>query len=296
MLDEHVDGLVGQRVVEVGGPVVPEPLGEPGLDQRLHGDVGHGLDEVNRRRAPLTQRRDHALGFVDGPRVRDEDRDDRMSLHLGRDEWRRWCGDEGKATADLVGCREHEVAVEAEQVGSDRRGVDEHAREDEGRKRVEAEVERGDDTEVAATTAHTPEQFRIRGLRRDHLAPVGGDHLDLDEIVAREPELPLDPTAAAAEGESGDARRRCPSTGDDEAVLTGRGIELTPGEPALGAHGTRLRVDVDALHAAQVDAQAAVDDGRTGDAVTTAVHRQRHALLARDSQPRPRRRRPRNAR
>ena len=60
----------------------------------------------------------------------------------------------------------------------------------------------------------------------------------------------------------------------------GRGVELAPVEPALGPHRLRLRVDADALHPAQVDADPVVDHRRAGHAVPTAVDRQRDALVA----------------
>ena len=62
------------------------------------------------------------------------------------------------------------------------------------------------------------------------------------------PELALEPAAAAAEREAGDAGVGNAPTGDRETVLLGRGVELAPVEPGLGACHARVGVDLDALH------------------------------------------------
>ena len=69
-----------------------------------------------------------------------------------------------------------------------------------------------------------------------HHAAVGGHDLGLDEVVAHETELALEPAAAAAEREAGDTGRRHAATRAHEAVLLRRGIELAPREPGLGAN------------------------------------------------------------
>ena len=96
----------------------------------------------------------------------------------------------------------------------------------------------------------------------------------------------LDPAAAAAEREAGDARARHATAGDGEAVRGGRGVELAPREAALGAHRLRVGVDVDALQAAQVGADAAVHDCGTCNAVPTSIYREGDALFAREGLPR----------
>ena len=186
------------------------------------------------------------------------------------------------AAADLVGCREDEVAVEAEQVASHRRRVHELAAEDDRADRVEAEVERRDDAEVPASSTETPEQISVLLFGRDDLATVGGDDFGLDEVVAGETELALEPPAAATEGETADAGVRHAAAGDGEAVLLGGGVDLSPPRPALDARDRLIGIDVDAVHGAKVDADAGVDDRRARDAVAAAVDGQRHALLTSD--------------
>ncbi len=195
------------------------PCGLAGLDQLLHRDVRHRLDQVDRRWPELAQRSDDALALVGITAVRHDHADHRVSLHLGRHERRGWCGDEREPAAHLVGRAEHEVAVEAHEVAPHRRWEDQHAAEKQRRDRVQLEVERGHDAEVAASAPEAPEQIGVLVGGRDHLASVRGHHLGLDEVVAGEPELPLEPAAAAAEREPGDAGRRHAPAGDGEAVL-----------------------------------------------------------------------------
>ena len=70
-------------------------------------------------------------------------------------------------------------------------------------------------------------------------APVGGDDLGLDQVVAGEAELALEPAAAAAEREPGDARGRHPAAGDGETVLLRGRVELAPRRAALGVATAR---------------------------------------------------------
>ena len=98
-----------------------------------------------------------------------------------------------------------------------------------GPDRVQLERELGDDAEVAAAAAQAPEQVGVLVVGRGHDAAVGGHDLGLDQVVAREAELALEPPAAAAEGEAGDAGAGHAPAGDGEPVLLGRGVELAPG-------------------------------------------------------------------
>src|SRR5436190_8637512 len=143
-------------------------------------------------------------------------------------------------------------------------------------------MERGDDAEVAAAAAQAPEQIGVLGFGRDDLAAVGGDDLGLHEVVAGEAELALEPTAAAAEREATDAGGRDPAAGDCQAVFLRGGVDLSPPRPALDAGDALVRVDVDAVHGAEVDADTGVDDGRAGDAVAAAVDGECDVLLAGD--------------
>ena len=167
-----------------------------------------------------------------------------------------------------------------------------HAAEHERPDRVQLEVNGGDDAEVAAAAAEPPEQVGVLGGRRLHDRAVGGDHLGLDEVVAGEAELALEPAAAAAEREPGDAGVGHAPAGDREPVLLRGGVELAPVEAGLGAHRARRRRRPRCAFMPRMSIiSAVVDHRRAGDAVAAAVDRERQGLRRGRSSPRPRRRR-----
>ena len=144
-------------------------------------------------------------------------------------------------------------------------------------------MERGHDAEVAPAAAQAPEQLRVLVRGGHDLTPVGGDHLGLDQVVADEAELALEPTAATAEREAREARGGHPSSGHRESVLLRRGVELAPGQPGLGPHRLRRRVDRDPLHAPHVDRDSGIDHRGAGHSVSTAVDRERQVRVNRGS-------------
>ena len=160
-----------------------------------------------------------------------------------------------------------------------RRRQEQRAAEDHA-DRVEAELEAGDDAEVAAAAADRPEQVGVLGLAGDHDAAVGGDDLDRHERVDRQAVLADEPADAAAEGQAGDAdaarvaeRGREAVLGRRGGVLAGAQAGLRPGEPTGG-------VDVEALHQAQVEDDAALGRAVAGQAVGAAADGQLEAGLA----------------
>ena len=171
----------------------------------------------------------------------------------------------------VVGAVGDGVAVEAEQLG---RGVDrmgdqpagDHRRRDAARyvnvvampklppPPRSAQKRSGSDASVTST----------------HVA-VGVHELDREQVVGGEAVLRHQPAEAAAERQSGDARRGDRAAGDGEAVLGRRGVQLRPVEPALGPHRARLRVDLGALHLGEVDHHGVVGDRAAGDVVAAAA-------------------------
>ncbi len=71
--------------------------------------------------------------------------------------------------------------------------------------RVELELERRDDPEVAAAAAQTPEQVGVLLLARDHELAVGGDDVTRAQVVDREAELAHQVADATAERQPRDA-------------------------------------------------------------------------------------------
>jgi hypothetical protein len=60
----------------------------------------------------------------------------------------------------------------------------------------------------------------------------------------------------------------------------GSGIDLTPRASPADLRSPSVRIYLDRPHLPQVDADTGVDHRGPGDAMTTAVHRQRQMLLA----------------
>ena len=152
------------------------------------------------------------------------------------------------------------LAVEAQEIWRLLDRPEDRPCEDGRAHRVKAKLELGDDPEVSAAAAQAPEEVGVLGLARlDELAP-GGDEVDGEELVDRQPVLSMEPAEAAAERQAGDA-----GVGDDPArrrqpERLGLAVELAPEHAGLDPRRARLRVDADPLHRPQVDDDAAVAD------------------------------------
>ena len=94
--------------------------------------------------------------------------------------------------------------------------------------RVEAELERGDDAEVAAAAAQRPEQLGVVvGVGADELA-VGGDELDRGQAVGLQAVAAGEPAHAAAERVAGDADVGRGAVQRDQAVRGGGVDDVLP--------------------------------------------------------------------
>ena len=100
--------------------------------------------------------------------------------------------------------------------------------------RLELELERGDDAEVAAATAQPPEQLGVAVGARAHEPAVGGDDVGAHEVVAGQALLAHEPADAAAEGEARDAGRRDEPAGGGEPEGLRLGVEVLPQQAGLG--------------------------------------------------------------
>ena len=132
-------------------------------------------------------------------------------------------------------------------------GPGQHPAEHDRTERVQLEVERGDDAEVAAATAQTPEQVGVLVGRRRPPRPSAVTTSASIRLSHVKPNLRSSQPLPLPERETGDPGVGHPAAGDREAVLLGRGVELAPVETGLGAHGPRPPGRPDALHAAHVD-------------------------------------------
>ena len=78
-------------------------------------------------------------------------------------------------------------------------------------------------------------------------APVGGDDVGADEVVAGQALLAHEPADAAAEGEARDAGGRDQAAGGREPEGLCLGVEVLPEQAGLGDHAARAGIDAGAL-------------------------------------------------
>ena len=201
-------------------------------------------------------------------------------MALLRDERQRRRDLPRREAAELLGCVLDEVPIEPEhglrvlELEQDRPAVDlAH--------RVQPELERRHDAEVAATAADRPEQVVVLVLARSELRPVGGDDLRRDEVVAGQADAARQVPDPAAECEAADAGRRDDPAGRRQPVLVGCVVEGAPGRPALRSRRPLAGIDVDVLHADEVDHDGVVARPEPGNAVRSAAHGDWQSVLAR---------------
>jgi hypothetical protein len=96
---------------------------------------------------------------------------------LGQErEWRRDAQLEDRR--QLIGRGRGELAIETQNLRRVFERVEDRPGEHRRSHRVQAVLERGDDAEVPAAAAHTPEQVGVDTLTRGHELAVGRDEID----------------------------------------------------------------------------------------------------------------------
>ena len=114
--------------------------------------------------------------------------------------------------------------------------------------RVEPELEGRDDAVVRARSADAPEQVGVLVLGRVHEPAVGGDELDREQVVERQPELPHQPSHPAAQRQAGDPGVRDDPDRADQAEALSSVVEVAEEGAALHARCPSGRVDLGASH------------------------------------------------
>jgi hypothetical protein len=148
--------------------------------------------------------------------------------------------------------------------------------------RLEPEVKRRRDPEVPTGAAEAPEELGFVGLRCAHQAPVRGGDLNGGQIVDREPEGPLEPANATAEGQSGDTGMTHDPYWTDEAVGLRRDVELPEKRPAVRPGCASPGIDLDTAHVRQVDHQAAIGAAKARGAVPARLDDDLEVVIARE--------------
>ena len=122
---------------------------------------------------------------------------------------------------------------------------------------MQIEIERGDDTEIAAAAAHAPVQLGILLRARAQDLALPGDDLDGAHVVQRKAEAPRDAAEAAAERETADARVRDGARGGDEAACHRLMVQVAQQAAAGHVRDARTGIDLHAAQERQVDQHAA---------------------------------------
>jgi len=210
--------------------------------------------------------------------VAHRDRDRGFELQLRGHERGRRGGVERGQRGHLIGQVGGPPVVLGEHLGATVTPVQHEPTQHRGH-RMPAEGERRDDTEVAAAAADRPEQLRMLILVGDHRGPVGGDQLDLHQVVAAVPVPAGQPPDATAEGQTADPGRGDHPAGGGQPMYSGRGVQRRPGAPTTGADRPRRRVHHHRGHVGQVDHHPGVADPQPGDVVATATDRDGQVML-----------------
>ena len=173
----------------------------------------------------------------------------------------------------------HQVPVRAHDFGPVLGAVQQH-HVGHGGQLVQIQREGGDDAEVSAAAVQGPEELGILVEARVDGAAVRRHQFGGHQVVAGQAEAALQPAGAAAEHEAAHAGGGDPATGGRQAVRLGGPVQI-PDEGAT-ADTCRLvgRSDGHAVHAAQVDHQAAVGGRHARDAVAAATDRDLQTVLA----------------
>ena len=135
----------------------------------------------------------------------------------------------------------HPVAVEAQHLFGAVAGEEDRAGQHHRADRMQPELERGHDAEVAAAAAQAPEQLGVLVLAGVHELAVGGDDVGGEQVVAGQAELAHQPADAAAEREPGDPGGGHEPAGDGEPEGLRLVVEVRPRAAALGDGGAARR-------------------------------------------------------
>ena len=270
VLDGGRDHLVVEAIRQPCFPVVQPSGRQRGVEHRLHGDVGDRGHRVGDWGPEAPQRGEQALARVERPHIAGDQRDDQVAVRPGQD---------AGPGLQLVGLGGGELAVEPQDLRRPREGMEDHAAQHRAH-RVQAVLERGHHPEVVPGTADGPEQVLVLGRAGGAQDPVGGHDVYGEQVVDGKAVLAAQPALPPAEGQPGDAGRRDGAHRRRQAEGLRLAVELAPEHARLGTDRPGDGIDADALHARQVEHQAAVTDGLAGDVMPTAPYRDEQVVLA----------------
>jgi hypothetical protein len=131
------------------------------------GEEGFGHAQVENRRSELLERLHDLLPLLDRSRVAAHDAHDQLAVQFSGHERKWWRLPVDYDRHELIRCLRYPLAVETQDVRRIFHRPEDRSSEHGRTHRVEAELELGDNAEVAASSPHPPEEVRV--LRRARL-------------------------------------------------------------------------------------------------------------------------------
>ena len=141
-------------------------------------------------------------------------------------------------------------------------------------------LEGGDHAQIAAAAAQAPKQILVFHGAGGEQPPVGGDHVSREEIVNGKSVLAGQPSKAAPEGKSGDARIGGSAARGGQPKGLRLTVEFEPLDSRLRPSRARGRIHTNGLHGREVDNDATVADGVTWKAVPSPAHSHLQFIIA----------------
>src|SRR5215210_1401343 len=136
---------------------------------------------------------------------------------------------------------------------------------------MEPILEGGGDAEIAAAATQSPEEVGVLvRTSRQHVA-LGCNQVNRQQVIAGEAVLTHEKAMAATERQASDAGRAGYPAGSCQTKGLRLMIEVSPGDPTLGADCLAHRINPHAPHTRQVYHQAAVANRKTRHAVAAAA-------------------------
>ncbi len=177
VLDDRLDRGVADLSEIVRFPVVARARGEQRIEGRLPAGEGVRTDHVGDRLAERAERRGRLLARRHVTGVAECEHHDFPAVPvLGQKRQRRRLA-QHHPDGQLVGRLGDEAAVAVEQLPGLAERMHDQAGQHLGADRVEPELERGHDAEIAAAAADRPEQVGMFARARMAQLAVGGDHV-----------------------------------------------------------------------------------------------------------------------
>jgi len=206
-LSRCVDGRVGQFGDVVALPVAADALREDRVERAVEPRVWHRGNHLADARSELAERGHRRVARLDRPsEVHHRDGEGVTMTVFGHERQRRRDLERGEPAVRPRGVLDP-FPPEAEQVARMVEFVKEQP-DGHGVDRVQLELERRRDAEIAAAASDRPEQVVVLGLAGPHRPAIGGDHVGREQVVDGQPISAGQVADAAAQCETADAGGR----------------------------------------------------------------------------------------